>query len=263
MKITNELLCAFALVGLASGICAAQTPTAAPTVTPASGMITTEGISGDVDKKRREPVLSVRPAPGPDSATIYADAYVVNDDFKKYPIQFDFYVNRALFATQIRSMELPGPVGITVSYAVAPIPFNYTVTAKVLHPNRTFTTVLNGSVESINPTPQPGTTYDCTYTEQTAGGSAAYENTDAPCVESSGQITCTFTAGKTDDSSTSVNLAFTGSEGESSALSGTLTVTDTSGSRTGQVTGTFTKVGDVLSSFSAENSDGTMALECE
>jgi len=237
-----------------------ETPTPTPTITipPGGAVLTTEGVSGDIDKHYREPVLSVRASAGATSTTIYADAYVINDEFKKYPIQFDFYVNRSLFASQIRSTELPGPVGVTVPHTAAALPFNYSVIAKVLHPNRVFTTVLNGAVERMDPTPVPGTTFlNCTLTDNLAEAAVTYNQPRAEIVENGTQITAEFNATNTADSAETagVELAVTES---ASALSGTLTI---DGERN-DVTGTYQKASGEISALSVSTGENGWDLEC-
>jgi len=112
----------------------------------AQTVMTAQGIAGHMDKSNRDPILSVRPEVSSTGVKILADAYVPNEDFRQYPIEFQFYVNRRLFSTQIRSPELPGPVGVFVGPDVATTPFNYAVVAKMLFPNRVFTTVLQAAV---------------------------------------------------------------------------------------------------------------------
>lgn len=132
--------------------CMIQAALAETTAGSASGSATvntTEGVSGFLDKKRRAPSLSVGVNRGTSNGVkLLADAYVANEEYTEYPIKFEFFVNRSLVATQIRSKELPGPVGIDVDVKKNPFPFNYSVIATVLGPNRTFTTVLNGAVFS-------------------------------------------------------------------------------------------------------------------
>lgn len=246
----------------------ASSQSATPTVTPAAGaVLTTEGISGDIDKKNREPVLSVRVAAGTTSAVIYADAYVINGEFTKYPIQFDFYVNRSLFASQIRSTELPGPVGVTVPYETAPLPFNYTVVAKVLHPNRTFTTVLNATVERADPTPAPATEYrmNCTLTESATEETeeTTYTATDVLVTESGSELSTYFEAKDTQDETVTVDVGFRGTE-DSSSLSGTMSVdVEDSAAFTGYPsTGTYVKTGGSLISFAASVEDPAYSLRC-
>ena len=51
-----------------------------------------EGISGDIDAKRRGPVVSVsvEQSAGSKVSKLLADAYMPNSEFAKYPIRFDF-----------------------------------------------------------------------------------------------------------------------------------------------------------------------------
>lgn len=134
------------------GAIQAQTATPRPLVN--------EGIAGYIDKGRRGPVLSVGITRGDKVVSILADAHVVNEEYTDYPIQFDFFVNRKLFSSQIRSKALPGPVGVDVGTDVATPPFNYTVLAKLIHPNREFSTVIEGAVFATNLV----TTFDCSLT---------------------------------------------------------------------------------------------------
>ncbi|MCO6431696.1 MAG: hypothetical protein J5J00_12630 [Deltaproteobacteria bacterium] len=122
--------------------------------------LTSEGISGDLDSKRRSPSLSVTPVVEGERVKLLVDAYVAHVEYQHLPIQFDFFINRHFFTSQIRSKELPGPIGIEIGPQTAALPFNYTVIAKLLHPNREFTTVINGAVFSSN----LSGTLDCTLT---------------------------------------------------------------------------------------------------
>lgn len=107
--------------------------------------VTTRGVSGDVDKKERDPHLTVTRLIEEGKVTLLADAIVRNPELQKYPIRFEFFINRHLFASQIRSDEVPGPIGIVVGQDIATPPFNYSIIASVIHPNRRFTTVLHGA----------------------------------------------------------------------------------------------------------------------
>lgn len=109
--------------------------------------ITVEGVVGDADRNRRAPILTVSTVRTDSVVKILADAYVFNTEMAKYPIQFDFFINRRLYSSQIRSVELPGPVGVEIGPEVAQVPFNYVVIAKVIHPNKTYTTALQAAVE--------------------------------------------------------------------------------------------------------------------
>ena len=123
----------------------AETPTPTPSLD--SLTLTTEGVSGEADKGRRSPVLSASTSVTTGNVKILVDAYVPSSQYQKFPIKFEFFVNRKLVLTQIRSSELPGPVGIDIGTKVASPPFNYSIVATLLHPNRQYTTVLNAAVE--------------------------------------------------------------------------------------------------------------------
>lgn len=111
-----------------------------------SETLTAEGVQGEVDKERRGPVLSIEPIRESGQVRILADAFTNFKDYSGYPLKFEFYINRELKATQIRSKELPGPVGITVPSSMATIPFNYSVVATLLTPNRNFTSYIAGAI---------------------------------------------------------------------------------------------------------------------
>lgn len=119
-----------------------------------------QGIGDDVDKKRRGPLVTVTTTIENGTVKLLVDAFQQNKEYQDYPVQFDFFVNRQFFTSQIRSPELPGPIGIDVGPDVATPPFNYTIVAKVLHPNRTFTTVYTAAAFSSNLVNR----FDCTLT---------------------------------------------------------------------------------------------------
>jgi len=248
---------------LASMVFLVQAQTPSPAASPSSGVILShEGVGADVDKKRREPVLSVRVAAGPTSATIFADAYVVSDQTNYLPIQFDFFINRAFFASQIRSTELPGPVGVTVAYKDVPIPFNYSVVAKILHPNRTFTTMLNGTVERIDPTPGPTNTptssLSCTYTEKIDNEVATYTAAEVAFSETDSKVTSSFEVVNTEDPEDKLALEIDTTK-DDTALSGTLNIVD---SQEINVSGNYVKSGAAISSMSLLSEDSLNELSC-
>lgn len=137
-RIIRILFLALGLIVLAPHIASAQKITT-----------TTEGLAGERDSRRRGPVLSVsHELTEGGGARLLADFNIPHPDYRHYPVRVEFYVNRRLFSSQIRSAELPGPIGIDLGPDQVTIPFNYTVIATVLHPNRSFPTVLNGAVFS-------------------------------------------------------------------------------------------------------------------
>jgi hypothetical protein len=111
-----------------------------------SEVSTAEGIVGDIEKHRRAPVILSSTITGTNVVKILVDSYIPNEELRPYPIQFDFFINRQLFASQVRSIQQPGAIGVDIGSDVAVPPFDYTVIARVLHPSRTFTSVLTGTV---------------------------------------------------------------------------------------------------------------------
>ena len=256
------------LVGLSP--CAAQTPTptATATVAPTANpdMLQTEGISNDIDAHMRDPLLSVSTTIDADSVTILADALEQHGEFTKYPIQFDFFVNRTLFTSQYRSTELPGAVGVTIPSKVATVPFTYVVVAKVLHPNRTFTTVLQGTVENVTPTPTntPGSTsaLNCTLVDSRSDPELSY-TADSVSFSSTGtSISASFTATNSDDDSDTIPVKLSGTLTDSS-LSGSLTITEESTPESLTVSGSVTGSSSTLGAVNAATSDSTVSLSCE
>lgn len=111
-----------------------------------SGINIAEGIGNTTDKKLRAPTMTVDTRVSPGNVKILVDAYVKNSEYTEYPIEFRFFVNRKLFATQIRSKELTGPIGVDIGSDIASPPFNYSIVATLLHPNRQFVTIAQGAV---------------------------------------------------------------------------------------------------------------------
>ncbi len=232
---------------------------ATPTAVPASNIITGEGIGNDMDRDRRNPTVSVNATAGETSSKILVDAYIADPEFKEYPIQFDFYINRQFFTSQLRSAELPGPVGIEVPNTLAATPFNYSVVAKTLHPNRVFTTIINGAVFSSN----LNTTFDCTLTTGVNSEDSIEYISNNTAISQSGN----------DAVSLSIDTDSTPSGHEVIATS-TLTIsgTEASGSivieedggeaKTVEVTGTAEKTDGKLSSISVSSADSDTSLSC-
>jgi hypothetical protein len=252
------------------------TPAPEPTVVPASSVITSEGISGDVDKKRRGPLVSVgtqyskgNGSKGSEVAKILVEAVTQNDDYKQYPIRVDFFINRNLFTSQMRSTELPGPLGVEITPDTARVPFSYSVVATLLHPNREFTTVIHGAVFA---TDLGSTLSTCTLTVTSAqsGGTTAtqkvsYVAKDVQVAQSGNSAaTVSFETSELEDGSssdtvtTNALLSFAGT-----TVSGTLTTTISGRPQVVDVTGTGAIGGNGVSSFSVSSADKGTALACE
>jgi hypothetical protein len=238
--------------------------------------LTTEGISGDSDKKRRGPVLTVGThhnqtdssgaRGGKANTTLLADAYIPNEEYQKYPIRFDFFVNRKLVSSQLRSVELPGPIGLEVTSEMATIPFNYSVVATLLHPNREFTTILNGAVTSTKPTPPSSALSKCTLEiVPKEGAELTVYVADTVTVTSpeSGKFSITFQTSTLDDGSqgepVSVSTDITVTDG---AISGTMTTSVAGNEETVEVSGDATVESDALQNLDITPAVGATALSC-
>ena len=225
----------------------------------AQNTITGEGVSGDVDKKRRSPTVSISTHNNGGSVKILVDAYIADPEFKHYPIQFDFYVNRRFFTSQIRSNELPGPIGVDIGSNTAVTPFNYTVIARTLHPNREFTTVINGAVFSSN----LARIFDCTLTTQI--------NSDDP----RDYIANNISFDQSGNNSLSIGFeAHSTPSGHRVVLAGSLTISgseangifslaeNNSPTRTVNLNGNADMSNGSLSAISLTSSDSDVALSC-
>jgi len=224
----------------------------------------TIGVSGDMDSSGRSPVLSVGVNPGAESVQIVADAYVDNSKYTKYPIQFDFYVNRKLFSSQIRSTELPGPVGIDVGRDVAALPFNYTVVSRVITPNgRYYSTVLQGAVFATNLVAN----LDCTVISGGINDGSEFIANQAQTSQSSNDsFALSFKAEDISEENDSIQVNLSLLVGEDSKLQGvasTNPVSNSSALMSRNVSGEaeFNEDGS-LESFNVESVDGQITLRC-
>lgn len=235
----------------------AQTPTPSffvtttpVAVTPSGATILKiEGIGGDVDRDDRGPRITYSVDVQANGATrILVNGEVPNEEYRKYPIQYDFFINNRLFSSQVTSVQLPGPIGIDVGPDKAPLPFNYTIKATVLHPNRSFTTMAFGAVDEsmivtpTTPTPEPtsiatpgtggnGTSsLHCTVSYDKAGAMnfTDFTNNNVPISQSGSLISASFSAASSDGtSSIAVDIAVTAgtaSADKTRPLSGTVQV---------------------------------------
>jgi hypothetical protein len=222
-----------------------------------------EGVVGDMDKKSRSPRVTVTTISSETGVKLLVDAEERSDEFKKYPIQFDFYVNRQFFTSQIRSVELPGAIGVDIGPDVATTPFNFTVVAKVLHPNRVYTTVFTGAAFNRNLT----RTLDCTLT-------FADLSTDD---ESDGVSFVANDLTTTQSANNALGVSFedvaSTDEQEEASLSASITLSDTDATAqltvtrngtTSQVsaTGTAEVEDSTIKTFKVMSEDGGIILSC-
>jgi len=214
------------------------------------------GISGYVDKGLRNPVLTVSHEIKADGVQILADAKIDNKEFEEFPVQFSFFVNRQLYKTQIRSVAQGNEVGIFVPSTELPAPFNYSVLATVIHPNRQYASYFEG----ITFDSQLTTKLNCT-----AGTTInSYLAEDISASQSSNSKTeLSFLAESESDNTQTSQVAASLSIIDGSKASGTLTITPSSGGAvTSEVTGTVTFSGGKLSNISVSSADGKASLTC-
>ena len=234
---------------------------------------TTRGISGDEDKHSRNPTLSVShqmvqaTATEPQRVKILADAFTADSSFSKYPIRFDFFVNRKLFSTQMRSVELPGSVGVDIGTDIATPPFNYSVVATVLHPNRSFTTVLNGAVELSD----LARTLDCSLTKASAeGDDVIFQASDVQSEQKSADMlglkynATSQSGGEVDEVVTSFTLGSAPSATETGdlSISGTLSTSGPGKDVSVAVEGTATFTNGAITGIEVGSSDDAVSLSC-
>jgi hypothetical protein len=158
---------------------------------------------------------------------------------------------------------------VEITPDTARVPFNYSVVATLLHPNREFTTVIHGAVFA---TDLGSTLSTCTLTVTSAqsGGTTAtqkvsYVAKDVQVAQSGNSAaTVSFETSELEDGSssdtvtTNALLSFAGT-----TVSGTLTTTISGRPQVVDVTGTGAIGGNGVSSFSVSSADKGTALACE
>lgn len=232
--------CILGLLGTVSSSSAQQT-------------ISSEGILGDVDDGRRAPVItySTEVAADQSSAKILADTQIINEEYRRFPIAVDFYVNGKLFSRQYRSVEFPAPLGIDVPQEMAAVPFNFAIVATLMHTNRQFVSVVQGVL-----TASPGSLVnklDCV--AALADGSLSISGELSNSLTSENKLTGTLSD---DSAKAEVSLQFT--EG---SVSGSVKITETGGTEnTYTVSGTASQTASVISSVEAASVDQSLTFNC-
>lgn len=133
-----------------SNVSMAQTNLGLPT-----GTNTTKGVAGFMDKDNRAPTITLSTSTDGENTKILVDTTVPNSDLDRYPIEVKYFINGNFYTSQIRTNELPKPLGIDIGPDVAQIPFNYSIVASILHPNRRFSSLAQGAILPPTPTPTP------------------------------------------------------------------------------------------------------------
>lgn len=216
--------------------------------------VTSQGVSGYQDLKGRDPVLTVSAVSSGPTIKILADAYVKNGDFSQDPIEYQFFVNRRLFSTQIQAKELPGAVGVDIGADVATPPFNYSVIATLIHPNRQFKTVIHGAVYGSNLL----ATMDCVLQDSTSGDAGIEVSASGVQTSQPGNDTITLSF-EGNPGKVGVAAEATNSGG---ALSGTISVSKSSGTNTVEASGTIKFENSQVKSLEMSSSDGKVNLTC-
>lgn len=241
----------------------AQSGSKATSTVSSEQTLSTEGVVGDVDKGRRAPTLtfSTKVAPDGSSATILADTQVINEDYKKYPISVDFYVNGRLFSKQFRSLELPAPLGVVVPKELAAIPFNYSIVATLIHPNRQYVTVAQGAV-TLN---DSKSALQCILTlpESENGVASSLAGTVPNSLNSDNTLNFTLTEG---NSSAQISLVIAPSAASAirdATGSALVKQSDPSSDATYSLKGTATASGPTVSEIKTTATEENVSLNCE
>jgi hypothetical protein len=231
------------------------------TQTAHAQILSAEGVAGDMDSKSRGPVLSVSANVESNKVTILADASNPRDEFNKYPIQFDFFVNRQFITSQYRSPTLPGPIALEVSNKIATPPFNYVVVAKVLYPNSVYTSVIEAAVY----TQSLAATLDCTLTSTPKDGKETiYTAQKVVATQSGNSVFTTAFEATSENGEDTINVSATITVASKSADStGSVVIVDQDGNSTtsnGNVV--VEKTATELTSFAYTSSDDVTTLSC-
>jgi hypothetical protein len=265
----NRLISSLALSYiLASPFFSSLTPVASAETD--GDILVSYGIGDFRDKKGRGPILSVsvsRPSKEGEHPKILADAAVNQPEMKPYPIRFEFYVNRNLVATQIRSPELPGPVGYEVLPNVATTPFNYAVVATMLTPNRSFSSAVYGAVFDQDLATK---LTNCTLTlanpsVEGSGASQTYRaNSISVTQQSNDSFSVSFTTSTLSDGTSASEVEASASLSlAAEKVTGSLLATRDSVKERFQISGTATLSDSNVDSFDAKTGDGATQLVCE
>jgi len=223
----------------------------------AQAQLSSQGIAGYQDKYQRNPNLTVSTKVGGSTTQILADTAILDPEYAQFPVRVDFYVNRKLYSSQYRSPGLPGNLGVEVPTSVAPLPFNYAVIATLLHPNRQFTTIIEGAVFAST----LSGVLDCTFTTDATLDSAIDYSASSVSITQSGSniINLKFTA-DSGDGKANLDLAVTVTSGKASAT-GTSEISGTTSSLT--LSGTSTSANGALEDLQLKSSDSNTELSCQ
>ncbi len=215
--------------------------------------VTVRGIEGNADKRKRDPETQLTRTVDNSGVTLLASSHIPNPDFRdKWPIKYEFFVNGKLIETQVTSNELSRPIGLTITPNIAPLPFNYTVVATLLHPNSSYKTVINGAAFE-----EEGSSTSLTCTVDNAEG-LTHTASDVQTVQTANNtIDLSFTAENSDS-----NISFVSSltlSGDN--LSGVAEITENDILTQEDVTGSISRAEDgTISNITIQ---GTFEFNCD
>lgn len=224
--------------------------------------LTNEGVQGEVDKERRGPVVTVEPIRETGQVRILADAYTSFKDYEAYPMKFEFYVNRELKLTQIRSKELSGPVGITIPESMATVPFNYGVVVTLLSANKSYSTFIAGAVYEKT----FGLTAPCSASFQKSDGTTESFSNLSSEFKQSGPGTLSFDielkgSPEFNELDLSGDIAL---DSSAKTLTSSVTTSIDGEVKTHESTGTYAESDSgSISEISLKSSDGLLTLTCK
>lgn len=233
----------------------AQTQPASQKVT-----LTAQGVAGDMDAENRSPIVTVSYEFAENGVKILADAFEPNEAYKQYPLRFDFYINRRLFSSQVRSPELPGAVGVDVGQDVAVPPFNYTVVVQLIHPNRSYATAIQGAVFTHQLTGR----FDCTLTLSAKEEPIVFVANEVQSAQRGNlAFSIAFEGERQDGGETAaVEAPVMLSGTDSKNASSTVLITRADVPQSIAMTGTVEVENETIKSFSLSSEDGETTLSC-
>lgn len=220
--------------------------------------LSTQGVGGTMDAHGRSPILTVYTEEGNGTVTISADAYVKHSKYIKYPIRYQFFVNKELVSTQFSSPELPGTAKVVVDEKMATIPFNYSVIADLIYPNRTFSSVIQAAVEKNYVKPN----YSCDLTISDGEGESVTYSTELAKTNPSTVSSFGLSFEASDDEETKV--IFEGNFNFSEdVISGVAQYIEGAESQQIELKGKAISENDTLQSFNVATADDSVTLDCE
>lgn len=226
-----------------------------------AGVIRAEGVNGQSDVDSRGPVILVEPKVEDGVVKLLVDGYSPHKELNEYPVRYDIFINRRLVSSQLRSQKNPGAIGLDVPPTLATTPFSYAVVATILHENRTYTTILEGTADG-----DLAGTYSCVGTLDGVTYTAASETSTTQLGGSSFSFAFAGTnSEESEETASSVTFSGTVTTDSSSTVSASIKTTgpESGETQTFSITGTVTKdESDQITGFDLGSNDGAISISC-